>query len=113
LESELGGELTIVFADDAESKALNSRYRKKEKPTDVLSFPSDMPGYLGDILISVPVAIKQSREYGVTLTDELTRLIVHGVLHLLGYEHEKVALSIARRMRRREEELLQVVLRTR
>jgi len=77
-------------------KLLNNKYRKKNYPTDVLSFSifeSEGPRIpsldLGDILICLPVAKKQAREYQESLRHELERLTVHGVLHLFGYDHEK------------------------
>lgn len=106
LDETESGAIVVVFTDNEESERLNSTYRKKFKPTDVLSFSGIEPGHLGDLLIAIPVAKRQAKEYGVTLIDELTRLLVHGTLHLLGYEHEKVKPAVARKMRRREEELL-------
>ncbi len=90
---------------------LNARYRGMVKSTDVLSFPLSEAGpaacraLLGDIVICVPKAESQSREYGVTLYDELLRLLVHGLLHLLGYDHERGAYR-KRKMEKKERELL-------
>ena len=92
-------ELTIVISDDETLRALNRRFRGTDRPTDVLSFPNDTRGpfagnfplYLGDIVISRPRAAAQAEATGGTLTDELQLLIVHGVLHLLGYEHAEPA----------------------
>jgi len=85
----VAGELALVFAGDGVLKRLNGRYRGKDRPTDVLSFPG--PGGaegLGDILISVPAAERNARRLGRTLAQELDVLALHGFLHLLGYDHE-------------------------
>ncbi len=93
-EDRRGSEVSIVFIDDEEMRKLNMRYRKKNETTDILSFRlnegkfADLdPNVLGDIAISLPQAEKQAAEYGITIDCELTRLLVHGVLHLLGYDH--------------------------
>ena len=85
-------EITLAFVDNRTIKRLNEKYLKKKAPTDVLSFPinekgSDDKFYLGDIVISVPYAFKQSlpKEHG--LEKELKILTIHGFLHLLGFEH--------------------------
>ena len=87
-------ELTLAFVGDAEIRRLNRKFRKKDKATDVLSFPlneraSDGKFYLGDILISVPTAKRQAAEIGHPLERELEYLAIHGFLHLLGYEHDE------------------------
>ena len=98
-------------------RTLNRNYRKKDKTTDVLSFAFREGGgtqvrtdMLGDIVISVPVAERQAREDGETLTRSIDRLLVHGLLHLLGYDHERSAAE-ARRMQTRERRLLEVLAR--
>jgi rRNA maturation RNase YbeY len=111
LGSELTSEFSLLLTDDQESHRLNSQFRKKDKPTDVLSFPSGNESYLGDLVISIETAKAQAKEYGCSLLDELSRLIIHGLLHLLGYDHEKVAPSIARKMRQKEELLMKEILR--
>lgn len=110
LESEIMEDFTLLLTDDKEIHRLNLQYRKKDKPTDVLSFPSNMERYLGDLVISVETAKAQAREYKTTLIDEITRLITHGLLHLLGYDHEKVSPATARKMRRKEKLLLDQIL---
>jgi probable rRNA maturation factor len=86
-------ELTIVLTDDAEVHELNRQYREVDAPTDVLSFPvgeTDLDSgnfYLGDIVLSIPRAEAQAKAEGRSLEDELRLLVVHGVLHLLGYDH--------------------------
>jgi probable rRNA maturation factor len=91
-------ELSVVLADDPTVHELNRTYRNTDAPTDVLSF-SQLDGeqftraegstqHLGDIVISVETAARQAAEYRQTLQQELEHLLVHGVLHLLGYDHE-------------------------
>ncbi len=84
--------LDIYITDDNEIKELNKHYRQKDKPTDVLSFNINEfiedTYYLGEIVISHETAQRQALEYGVSLEQELTRLLVHGIVHLMGYDHE-------------------------
>lgn len=104
-------ELSVVFVGDVLMKDLNTRYRGINRTTDVLSFPLTDSGFpdpgepLGDIVISLPKAVEQSKAYGVTLHEELIRLLLHGLLHLVGYDHEKNAYQ-KRRMQKKERELL-------
>ena len=81
---------TIAFVSDRQIKDLNKRYRDFDKPTDVLSFPAeDEAGInLGDIAISLERAEVQAHENGLTLDNEVAQLILHGLLHLCGYDHE-------------------------
>ena len=97
------GELAIAIVTDAHVQELNRAYRRKDKPTDVLSFPSDTRGVLGDIVIARGVATRQAREHGHPLETELRILALHGLLHLIGYDHE--AADDRGRMRRMEERL--------
>lgn len=94
-------EASVRFVDDDEIAYLNETYRGKVGPTDVLSFecdglddefssgdlPEDMPYELGDIVIATDVALRQTDEFGTTMTEEVELLLVHGVLHLCGYDH--------------------------
>lgn len=89
-------ELSILLTDDRQIHVLNLRYRGKDKPTDVLSFPQDdeepvegSPRILGDVVISVETTQRQAVEKGHTFERELTILLIHGVLHLIGYDHER------------------------
>jgi len=87
-------EIVLAFVDDPEIRRLNRKFRKKDKPTDVLSFPigergADGKYYLGDIIISAPKAAEQAKESGHSLTRELEILAIHGFLHLLGYDHQE------------------------
>ncbi len=90
---------------DGEVKELNRKYRNIDRPTDVLSFPMKDPYMLGDVVISVERAAQQAARYGVTVEGEVTRLLVHGTLHLLGYDHARGGRQAAK-MKRKEEELL-------
>jgi probable rRNA maturation factor len=82
------GEVTVAVAPDTRVRALNRQFRRRDAATDVLSFPSNEPGYLGDIVIAAGVARRQAREAGHSLQTELRVLSLHGLLHLLGYDHE-------------------------
>ncbi len=81
-------ELSILFCGDQKMRALNRHYRKKDRSTDVLAFPGAAGGFLGDIVISVPYAARQAKRLGEPLSREIDRLLLHGFLHLLGYDHE-------------------------
>jgi len=108
--------LSLSFVGDAAMRRLNREHREKDRTTDVLSFPlyepftaPKKPGVhepelmLGDIIISVDVAVRQAAAYEAGLDDEIERLLVHGVAHLLGHDHEE--LSDRRRMLRQEKRL--------
>jgi probable rRNA maturation factor len=87
-------ELCLVLVGNAEIRKLNAKFRQKDYPTDVLSFPAGdklPPGVrlLGDIVISVEKAKEQSKERRRTLNDEMVTLMIHGIVHLLGYDHER------------------------
>ena len=105
-------ELSIAIVDLEEMTALNLRYRQVTGPTDVLSFScddpcvadSDEPITLGDVVIAPEIAEQQAAEYGHTVEEELNLLLVHGVLHLLGYDHESD--DDAAVMQERERQLL-------
>lgn len=85
------GELAVTVVDDAEIRRLNRTFRRKNKATDVLSFPQQHPGLLGDVVISLDTARRQAAERRQPLSDELARLLAHGVLHLCGHDHETPA----------------------
>jgi probable rRNA maturation factor len=85
-------EVSLAFVGERAIQTLNRKFMKKDRPTDVLSFPLGEKGpdgnyYLGDIVIAVPVAFRQSRAKGHSLDRELRLLVIHGFLHLLGYDH--------------------------
>lgn len=94
------GAVTVAVVSDARVRALNRTYRKKDRPTDVLSFPAGEPGYLGDVVIAAGVARRQAREAGHSVRTELRVLALHGLLHLLGYDHETDAGRMSRAERR-------------
>jgi len=84
-------EVSVLFCADGRMRGLNRRYRGKDKSTDVLAFPADAAGeagFLGDIVISVPYAGREARRRGETPAREIDRLLLHGFLHLMGYDHE-------------------------
>jgi len=113
-------EISILLAGDGRMRKLNRLYRGKDRTTDVLSFPQvagggrydAFPCPLGDIVISLPQARRQAKEHGATFYEELARLLIHGLLHLLGYDHEKNAYQ-ARKMRKLEQELFDGILKKR
>jgi len=96
----LKGEVTVLLTTDAAMRKLNRRFRGKNKATDVLSFPAEGPGteeIAGDLAISVTTAMSQAREQGHSLSVEIKVLILHGLLHLAGYDHEADDGLMARR----------------
>ena len=87
---DLTGDINVLLTSSRELRALNRRFRRKDKATDVLSFPSELPthGFAGDIAISLDIARDNARRLGHAVADELKILMLHGVLHLAGYDHE-------------------------
>lgn len=83
-----GSSATIAFVSDRSIRKLNHQFRNVDKPTDVLSFPAEEKGNLGDIAISIDRAATQAKENGLTFETEIAQLILHGLLHLSGYDHE-------------------------
>jgi probable rRNA maturation factor len=105
-------ELSIVLTNDDQMQKLNRIYRRKNRPTDVLAFPQreglhgELAGrLLGDVVVSVPTARRQALARGVSLRAEVTMLLAHGLLHLLGWDHETLAAD--RRMRKETARLCQ------
>ncbi|HYH84062.1 MAG TPA: rRNA maturation RNase YbeY [Pyrinomonadaceae bacterium] len=91
-----GAGVTVAFVSDRAMRELNRRWRGKRGTTDVLSFPSEQGEFekleglsLGDVVISVEQAARQAAENGLELDEEISQLILHGVLHLCGYDHER------------------------
>ena len=80
--------LTVALSDDRRVQALNKRDRKKDKPTNVLSYPSGEKSFLGDIVLARQTVWREARAQKKTLADHVAHLVVHGTLHLLGYDHE-------------------------
>ncbi len=117
-------EIGILFVNDSRSRELNHTYRGKDSPTDVLSFPlfnslneikkatkeniydEDLP--VGDVVVNLHQAKRQAKQYQVELDEEVLRLIVHGILHLCGYDHE-ASKRQAQQMFRKEKELLDAI----
>jgi probable rRNA maturation factor len=104
-----GSEVSLSIVDDREMHELNLRYRGVDRTTDVLSFPLEEerpkePCLLGDIIVSAPRAQQQAQEYGHSLLREMSFLVVHGTLHLLGYDHMTPAEDAE--MQRLQEEVL-------
>ena len=87
LDKPRRGELSIVLTDDAHIHALNRDYRDKDKPTNVLSFPQD-GAMLGDIILAWETVQREAEEKHISSADHFTHLIIHGFLHLHGYDHE-------------------------
>lgn len=90
-----GAGVTVAFVSDRAMRELNRRWRGKRGTTDVLSFPAGQDEFerragatLGDVVISVERAARQAAEHGLTLDEEIAQLILHGLLHLCGYDHE-------------------------
>lgn len=121
-------ELSVLLTDNAGIRRLNKRYRNKDKATDVLSFPmmdfipelsgtgfqpvvADAEPILGDIVISVETAKAQASANDVTLMEEMARLLIHGILHLLGFDHEK-GRKEALRMKKEEKRLIDTIFST-
>ena len=106
------GELSLLFTDDNHIAELNHRFLKRQGPTNVLAFPmrdNDHPGpetsMLGDIVISIDAATRDAKRGGESLNRTVERLLIHGLLHLLGYDHERCE-EEARRMEKETERLL-------
>jgi rRNA maturation RNase YbeY len=114
---ELGreaGELSVALVDDAEIQRLNAAWRDRARPTDVLAFSLEEGPHaerrgrlLGDVVIGVETAARQARARRRSLDDEVARLLVHGALHLVGYDHLRA--REARRMRAQERKLLRAL----
>ena len=107
---ETSAELGIVFVGDQRMRGFNRQYRGKDRTTDVLAFamreaPHSSAHLLGDVVIAVPTAVRQAKQGQRSLDEELAVLIVHGILHLCGYDHERSEKE-ARRMYRRERMIL-------
>ena len=99
-EAGAGGAVTVLLADDRAVKRLNGAHRAKAKPTNVLSFPAEAPGYLGDVALALGVVRREARGAGRRMADHLAHLVAHGALHLAGHDH--LAAGEARRMERAE-----------
>ncbi len=114
-----GYELSIVIVDDREITRLNRQYFRRNRPTNVISFPmgaedpaSLHSGILGDVVISAETAERQAEEAGGTARDEVLFLLIHGVLHLAGYDHEG-SRDERKKMEAKEKELFSLLMRPR
>jgi len=104
----LRGAVTVLVTTSTELRSLNHRFRGKDKPTDVLSFPAEMMSrgrFAGDVAISADIAAKNARRLGHTPAEEIKVLTLHGLLHLAGYDHEADDGTMARREGRLREQL--------
>ena len=109
--------VTVILTDNEYIRRINNKYRNRDAATDVITFANrdmEFPEIgseledLGDIYISIEKAAEQSREYGISLLDELKRLVVHGILHCAGYDHEKSGQE-AQLMEKKEEDILRQI----
>ena len=108
-------ELSLLITDDAEIARYNAAYLKRKGPTNVIAFSmiegeyTDIsPGLLGDVVISADTAAREARDMSITTEERFTQLLIHGILHLLGYDHE-TSETEAEEMERKSEELLNIV----
>lgn len=109
-------ELSVLVVDDAEISGYNREYLNREGPTNVIAFPmqegefADVAAYLlGDVVISLDTARREADAAGLSLRERFDQLLVHGILHLCGYDHERTTEAEARRMAARSEELLELL----
>lgn len=112
-EAEAEVEVCIALVGDTRMRRLNRTYRNKDRTTDVLAFAyrevkPDVAPLLGDVVISIPAARRQAKACSHSLDEEVLRLLIHGVLHLAGYDHER-SRQQARRMQRKETELFETL----
>ena len=98
LQANAETELSLVFTDDGEIQSLNAQWRGKDKPTNVLSFPAfpiksgdPLPVMLGDVILACETVMREAQEEDKPLQNHIAHLVLHGFLHLLGYDHETVA----------------------
>ena len=110
------GELSVVIVDDREIQDLNREYLDRDRPTNVISFSMQEgegggihPDLLGDVVISADTAARDAAEAGIPYERELQFLLLHGILHLLGYDHERGTEEQARLMEERERELFALI----
>jgi probable rRNA maturation factor len=109
-------ELSVVIADDAGIREINRDYLQRDRPTNVISFPMQEgeggginPLLLGDVVISAETAARDAAEAGIPFEHELWFLLLHGILHLLGFDHERGSAEEGLRMEAREQELFAMV----
>ncbi len=109
-------EISLLFVDNDEMREINKRYLNRDYPTNVITFSltegefgNINPGVLGDIIISVETALKDAEEAGIKFNDELEFLLIHGMLHLLNYNHENSSEEDVKKMERKEEEIFGIL----
>lgn len=109
-------EISLLLLDDRRIREINRRYLDRDRPTNVLSFSladgecgGINPDVLGDIVVSVETAAAEAEAGGVSFEDTMDYLLIHGFLHLLGYDHERSGREAAEEMRRKEDELSRVL----
>ncbi len=109
-------QLSILIVDDSGIREINRDYLGKDRPTNVISFAMRegeggdvQPDLLGDVVISAETAARDAREAGISFESELYFLLLHGILHLLGYDHERGTAAEARRMEEREREVFALI----
>ncbi len=109
-------ELSVVIVDNEQIRDLNNTYLGRDKPTNVISFPQqegDGPSgdHLGDVVISIEQAAQEARDAGMTARDRMLQLLVHGICHLTGYDHERGTDEDAKEMESVEESLFEEIVR--
>ncbi len=110
-------ELSVLIVDDPQIATLNKKYLHRSGPTNVIAFPmhSDVfrninPGLLGDVVISIETAAKEGERIGIGMEERIIQLLVHGILHLIGYDHE-ISEAQAEKMAQKENEILRMIKR--
>lgn len=108
-------ELSILIVDDSQIAILNKKYLHRNGPTNVIAFPMRTdpfsninPELLGDVVISIETAEKEGKNIGISIEERFTQLLVHGILHLLGYDHE-MSEQEADKMEKKSEEILKLI----
>lgn len=111
-------ELSVSIVGDRAMRRLNREYRGADRPTNVLSFSMGEgdfagvnPNLLGDVVISVDTALREAEEEGITLGERIAFLLLHGILHVMGYDHERSGDAEARRMEREQRKLFAMLKR--
>jgi probable rRNA maturation factor len=111
-------ELSVLIVGDEEIRTLNRDYLQRDKPTNVISFPQQegegagiQPSLLGDVVISADTAARDATEAGIPFESELHFLLLHGILHLLGYDHERGTEAEAQAMEAKEREVFAILRR--
>ncbi|MFZ0482757.1 MAG: rRNA maturation RNase YbeY [Desulfobacterales bacterium] len=108
-------ELSILIVDDSQIEILNKKYLRRYGPTNVIAFPMRTdrfsninPELLGDVVISIETAEREGKRIGISMEERFTQLLVHGILHLLGYDHE-TSEQDADKMEKKSEEILKLI----